>query len=86
MGWTMRIFIAAALALPLGGCIPQTAVDIVTWPVKAAYKTVDVLTTSQSEADEKRGREIRRREECIGKEDRYAQKERREPDYSRCER
>lgn len=80
----MRLFFAAILALPLGGCIAQTAVDLVTLPVKAASKTVDVLTTSQSEADEKRGREIRKREECIGKEDRRAERERREPDYSRC--
>ena len=56
-----RIFIAAAFALMLSGCIAQTAVDIVTLPVKVASKTVDVLTTSQSEADEKRGREIRKR-------------------------
>ena len=59
----MRIFFAAALAPMLSGCIAQTALDIVTLPVKAASKTVDVLTTSQSEADENRGREIRKREE-----------------------
>ncbi len=82
----MRIFIAAALALMLSGCIAQTAVDVVTLPVKAASKTVDVLTTSQSEADEKRGREIRKREECTAKEERRAKREERAPDYSRCER
>ena len=80
----MRILIALSLGTTLTGCIAQTAVDIVTLPVKAASRTVDVLTTSQSEADEKRGREIRKREECIGKEDRRAQKQRRDPDYSRC--
>ena len=79
----MRILVAALLSLTLTGCI-STAVDIVTLPVKAASKTVDVLTTSQSEADEKRGREVRKREECIGKEDRRAAREKREPDYSRC--
>ena len=82
----MRTFLSAAFGLTLTGCIAQTAVDIVTLPVKAASKTVDVLTTSQSEADEKRGREIRLREECIGKEKRRAERERREPDYRRCER
>ena len=82
----MRIFIAAALASMLSGCIAQTAVDIVTLPVKAASKTVDVLTTSQSEADEKRGREIRKREECTAKEERRAEREKRAPEYSRCER
>ncbi len=78
-----RIMLIASLPLALGGCI-QTAASIVTLPVKAASKTVDVLTTSQSEADEKRGRAIRKREECIGKEDRRAARERREPDYARC--
>ncbi len=80
----MRIILAASLALSLTGCIAQTAVDIVTLPVKAASKTVDVLTTSQSEADEKRGREIRKREECLGKEKRRAERQRREPDYAKC--
>lgn len=80
----MRILLAAVLPLTLTGCIAQTAVDIATLPVKAASKTVDVLTTSQSEADEKRGRAIRKREECIGKEDRRAERERRDPDYGRC--
>lgn len=83
---TMRILLPAALVLTLTGCIARTAVDLVTLPVKAASKTVDVLTTSQSEADEKRGREIRQREECIGKEERRAERERRAPDYRRCER
>lgn len=81
----MRIFIAAALAPMLSGCIAQTAVDIVTLPVKVASKTVDVLTTSQSEADEKRGREIRKREECTAREERRAAREGRAPEHSRCE-
>jgi spermidine/putrescine-binding protein len=79
----MRILAITIMAAALAGCI-STAVDIVTLPVKAASKTVDVLTTSQSEADEKRGRAIRKREECIGKEDRRAARRGREPDYSRC--
>jgi hypothetical protein len=78
-----RILFVAVAAVPLSGCI-STAVDIVTLPVKAASKTVDVLTTSQSEADEKRGRALRKREECIGKEDRRARRQERQPDYSRC--
>ncbi|HEX8215609.1 MAG TPA: hypothetical protein VF582_09100 [Allosphingosinicella sp.] len=80
----MRILIVALLPLALSGCLAKTALDIATLPVKAASKTVGVLTTSQSEADEKRGRAIRKREECIGKEDREAARERRRPDYSRC--
>lgn len=78
-----RMILLALPALAVGGCV-STAVDLVTLPVKAASKTVDVLTTSQSEADEKRGRAVRKREECVGKEDRRAQRERREPDYGRC--
>ena len=35
-------------------------------PVRVASKAVDLATTSQSEADETRGREIRRREERLG--------------------
>ena len=44
------------------------AVDIVTLPVDVAAKGVDLATTSQSEADEKRGREIRKAEEKAGRE------------------
>jgi len=80
----MRILFVAALSLALPGCIAQTAVDLVTLPVKVASKTVDVLTTSQSEADERRGGELRLREECEGKEERRAERKRREPDYSGC--
>ena len=82
----MRIMLVAALSLALPGCIAQTALDVVTLPVKVASKTVDVLTTSQSEADEKRGRALRLREECEGKERRRAERRGREPDLSRCER
>lgn len=86
MGELMRAFAALLLPLALGGCIVGTAVDIATLPVKAASETVDVLTTSQSEADRKRGRALREKEECIGREQRRAERERREPDFSRCER
>jgi hypothetical protein len=80
----MRVWTIAALPLALGGCIAQTALDIVTLPVKVASKTVDVLTTSQSEIDQKRGREVREHEECMGKEARRAEREGREPDPARC--
>jgi hypothetical protein len=80
----MRLLILPVLALGLGGCLAKTAVDIVTLPVKAVSAGVDAVTTSQKEADEKRGRAIRKREECMGKEARKAEKEHREPDYSGC--
>lgn len=58
-----------ALALPalLGGCLAKTAFDVATAPVRVASKTVDLATTSQSEADQARGREIRQREERLGR-------------------
>lgn len=82
----MRILMAGMLGFLLTGCIAQTAVDIVTLPVKAASRTVDVLTTSQSEADEKRGRAIRKHEECVGKEQRRAERKGETPDYPRCDK
>ncbi len=82
----MRFLMVAALPLLLSGCLARAAVDVVTLPVKVASGTVDALTTSQSEADEKRGRAIRKREECIGKEQRRADREEREPNLSRCEK
>ena len=42
------------------GTVAKTAVDVVTLPVKVASAGVDAATTSQSEADEKRGRELRK--------------------------
>jgi hypothetical protein len=64
---------AFALALPfllsacVVGTVAKTAVDVVTLPVKLASAGVDAATTSQSEADEKRGRELRRQDEERGK-------------------
>ncbi|WP_379922999.1 hypothetical protein [Erythrobacter sp. R86502] len=60
--------VALGLAsLALQGCLARAAADVVTFPVRAVSKGVDLATTSQSEADENRGREIRRREERLGK-------------------
>ena len=74
----MRAFLSLILVAPLSGCmiasVADTAVDIVTLPVDVASKTVDLATTSQSEADEKRGREIRKAEEKAGKEAREREK------------
>ncbi len=64
-GLAFPILAFGSIALP--GCIVSTAADVVTAPVRVASKTVDLATTSQSEADEKRGREIRKREERLGK-------------------
>lgn len=66
--------LALLSALALSGCLAKTALDVVTAPVKVASKAVDLATTSQSEADEKRGRELRKREERLGKLDRQREK------------
>lgn len=65
----MRPALLLALVAPLvlGGCLAKTALDVATAPVKIASRGVDLATTSQSEADEARGREIRRREEQLGR-------------------
>ena len=56
------------IAVLLSGCtVARTAVDIATIPVKVVSSGVDAATTSQSEADEKRGREIRKAEEERGR-------------------
>ena len=63
------LLIPATLPFLLSGCttITSTAVDVVTLPVKVVSKGVDAATTSQSEADEKRGRELRKAEEERGR-------------------
>ena len=58
----------ALLALPLlAGCVvaqvAQTAVAVATVPVKIVSAGVDAATTSQSEADAKRGRGLRQADE-----------------------
>ena len=63
----VALFLALGATVILQGCIAKTALDVATVPVRVAGKAVDLATTSQSEADEKRGREIRKREEELGK-------------------
>lgn len=61
------LFLLPLLATALGGCVAKTAFDVATAPVRVAGAAVDAATTSQSEADEKRGRELRQREERLGR-------------------
>ena len=60
------VILSPLLALALSGCLAQTAVSVVTAPVRlgaeAGAKAVDLATTSQSEADENRGRKMRKRD------------------------
>jgi hypothetical protein len=70
----MRLILLAFLAPALSACaVASTAVDVVTLPVKVVSKGVDLATTSQSEADQKRGRAIREQEERLGRERRKLQ-------------
>jgi hypothetical protein len=55
-----------AMGLALSGCV-STLASVVTAPVKAVGKAADWATTSQDEADRNRGRELRKREEQVGK-------------------
>jgi hypothetical protein len=67
----MRIVLLAPVALLLSGCVvgtvAKTAVDVVTLPVKVASAGVDAATTSQSERDEKAGRELRKQDQERGR-------------------
>ena len=76
----MKRLLLLMAGLSLSGCVvgtvASTAVDVVTLPVKVASAGVDAATTSQSERDEKLGREMRRQDEERGKQYRLA--------YERC--
>lgn len=75
-----KLLICLPLATSLSGCVvgtlASTAVDVVTLPVKLASAGVDAVTTSQSERDEKLGREMRKQDEERAKQWRLA--------YERC--
>lgn len=58
-----RSALIAVCALALSGCLAKTATKAVTAPVRLASGAVDMATTSQSEADERRGRELRKRQQ-----------------------
>ena len=63
----MRAIIIAVMAAPLlTGCVSAVK-TVVTAPVKAVGQVADWSTTSQDEADRNRGREMRKREEQMGK-------------------
>ncbi len=63
----MRVLIVAALTVPLlSGCVSAVK-TVVTAPVKAVGQVADWSTTSQDESDRNRGREMRKREEQVGK-------------------
>lgn len=61
-----RPLLACLVLAALSGCIARTAASVVTAPVRVVSGGVDMVTTSQSESDEKRGRAMRQREERLG--------------------
>jgi len=67
-----RLVLAVALVPLLSGCIvktaTETAVDVVTIPVKVASAGVNAALPNQKKADEKRGAELRKQDEERGKE------------------
>ena len=72
----MRTVLLSTLVLvALGGCSIGTAVNVVTAPVRLTGKAIDLATTSQSEADENRGRNLRKMEARYGKLERDYRKE-----------
>ena len=72
-GQAMRKYLILFFILPLSGCVASAAKTVVTAPFKVVGKAVDLATTSQSEADENRGRKMRKEEEKARKQ---ARKER----------
>ncbi len=74
----MKTPILVPLALAVSGCVvadvAETAVALAKVPVRLASAGVDAATTSQSEADEKLGRELRKADEKRGREAREAAK------------
>jgi len=73
----MRILLLVPFGLLISGCLARTAIDVVTLPVRVVSAGVDAVTTSQSEADERRGRELREAEEREGREARRREREQR---------
>jgi len=68
MRFLPALLLAPALTACVVGTVASTAVDVVTLPVRAVSAGVDAVTTSQAEADQKRGRELRQEEERRGRE------------------
>jgi len=67
-----RLLLAAALLPLLSGCIvktaAETAVDVVSIPVKVASAGVNAALPNQKKADEKRGAELCKQDEERGRE------------------
>ena len=73
----MKALALVVAVVALSGCVvaevAETAVGVARIPVKVASAGIDAATTSQSEADAKRGRELRKAGERRGREARAAE-------------
>ncbi len=72
----IRAIASLLLPLLLGGCLVSAVKTVVTAPVKAVGKAVDLATTSQEEADRNRGRALRKQEEQAARDARKAEMQR----------
>jgi hypothetical protein len=63
---SMRLLLIPVSCLLLQGCVAKIATDIVTAPIKIASKGVDLMTTSQAESDQNRGKALREQEIKLG--------------------
>ena len=68
------LILAAALPLLSGGCVAKAAYDVVTLPVRAGAKAVDLATVSEHERDQHYVRQQRKLAERREKEEREAHK------------
>ena len=70
----LKVVTALAAATLLSGCVVSAVKTVVTAPFKVAGAVIDAATTSQDEADLKRGRAARKNAEEQEKADRKARK------------
>lgn len=76
----MKLAVLILFALTLQGCVGRAISTVVKAPFQIVGGAVDAVTTTQKEADLKRGRAIRKQEERDAKDQKRAAKEAREED------
>lgn len=69
-----KVLMLAALPLLAGGCVAQMAYNVVTLPVRAGAKAVDLATVSSKERDERYAHQQRKLAEQRRKDEREARK------------
>ncbi|MCJ2182189.1 hypothetical protein MTR62_05680 [Novosphingobium sp. 1949] len=76
--------LALAASALLGGCV-GTVTKVATAPVRVVGKGVDLATTSQSEADENRGRKMRKRLDTLERQYKRERKACQKGDQAACD-